>query len=247
MEEAVKIVTLVRTRNETKNIDRFCQGYNWTDAILVADGGSTDDTVEKARAHSNVQVRSFKERVERNGVWRNPEGRHINFLLEWAEGEKADWVLMDDCDSTPNTIMRNNARGIIETCRADSVWMYRVYLYGTDKWFPQLTGYTIPPEPEHDWHGLWGWQPKPWIRWRELDGWIFAPIEGIFNEWQGQPRQLSRCLIDYPNCLLHYFCLDEEETQRKFDFYRESTGSKGMKHPSECNGPLEDLPEWAHP
>ncbi len=83
----MKIYTILRTRNEAKNIERFIHCYinAGVDKILIADGGSTDGTVALARGFYKVEVRDFPERVQgRNGLWRNPEGRHIQYLQDWA-------------------------------------------------------------------------------------------------------------------------------------------------------------------
>ncbi|GAH78398.1 unnamed protein product, partial [marine sediment metagenome] len=45
----MKIMATTRTRNEEKNIARFVMSYQWADKVLIADGGSTDDTVKIAK------------------------------------------------------------------------------------------------------------------------------------------------------------------------------------------------------
>jgi len=74
-------VALVRTKNEERNIERFCFSYSLADAVLVADGGSTDNTIEIANSFHNVKVKHYKEKLIRNELWRNPHGKHINFYL----------------------------------------------------------------------------------------------------------------------------------------------------------------------
>ncbi len=59
------IIAMVRTRNEEMNIGAFCESYQGiADKILVADGGSNDDTVEIALGYPKVKVRNFTERTE---------------------------------------------------------------------------------------------------------------------------------------------------------------------------------------
>jgi glycosyltransferase involved in cell wall biosynthesis len=243
-----KIVVIVRTLNERKHIERFCRGYAWADKILVADGGSEDNTIHLALQFPNVEIREYHVRAERNGLWRNPEGAHINFLIDWANEESAEWIVMDDCDSTPNYTLQLAARQIFEGCASDSMWMLRMYLYGTDKWFNTLTGTTVPPQKTLngrpvDWYGLWGWRADVGLRWWEGDPWTMTLIEPNVIK----AGTITKCRIDYPSCLLHYFCLDDEETLRKWTFYKQTTGNHRMQHPLEANGPLELLPEWAHP
>ena len=59
----MRVIVLARTLNEERNIARFCRCYARADAILVADGGSTDRTVDIARQFENVEVRQFRERT----------------------------------------------------------------------------------------------------------------------------------------------------------------------------------------
>ena len=99
----MKIVATCRTLNEEKNIERFCMSYTWVDKVLIADGGSTDRTKEIANLFYNVEVRDFSERVERNGVWRNPHGKHINFLIDWAKEEGA-WIVTGKPPSAIRTL-----------------------------------------------------------------------------------------------------------------------------------------------
>jgi len=244
-----KIVVIVRTLNERKHIERFCKGYAWADKILIADGGSEDNTIALGLQFPNVEIRNFDVRVHRNGIWRNPEGAHINFLIDWATKEEhAEWIVMDDCDSTPNENLQRSARDYFRGCASQSMWMLRMYLYGTTQWFNELTGTTIPPQSlldgrPVDWYGLWGWRADVGLRWWEDDPWTMTLIEpNVIKD-----GTITKCRLDYPNCLLHYFCLDTEETDRKWTFYKKMHNNFLMKHPLETNGPLAPLPEWAHP
>ncbi len=106
-------MALVRTRDEAGVIGVFCSSYAWADGILVADGGSKDKTMNQARKRDKTQVREFKKRFHRGGLWANPQGEHVNFLLDWAKDEVADWVIFDDCDCHPNYKLRENARNFI--------------------------------------------------------------------------------------------------------------------------------------
>jgi glycosyltransferase involved in cell wall biosynthesis len=244
-----KKIVIVRTLNERKHIARFCNGYSWADQILIADGGSTDDTLAIAQQYPNVRIKFFNEWVEKNGVRRNPEGKHINFLIDWAKEEGADWIILDDCDSTPNASLREAAAQLFDDCQMDTMFMLRLYLYGTDKYFPNLTGGTIPPPTEDekgwpvDWYGFWGWRANLNLRWVEDDGFICSIQEPnpIYN------KTASRQRLTYPFCLLHYFCVDREETDRKYNFYKQAADVPTMQHPLEIHGPLAPLPEWAHP
>jgi glycosyltransferase involved in cell wall biosynthesis len=82
----MKIVATVRTLNEESNIRKFCESYSqFADSILIADGGSTDNTVLLASEYSKVDVDYFMDVVECDGgFFRNPDGPHIQFLIDWA-------------------------------------------------------------------------------------------------------------------------------------------------------------------
>ena len=72
----MKVIATVRTRNEERNVERFCRSYQWTDKILIADGESEDNTVAIAREIPKVEVRTFSEWIPMdNGLRRNPHGK----------------------------------------------------------------------------------------------------------------------------------------------------------------------------
>ena len=52
------ITPFVLTLDEEPNIRRVLEGLRWARRVLVVDSGSTDRTVEIARAHPNVEVRT---------------------------------------------------------------------------------------------------------------------------------------------------------------------------------------------
>lgn len=233
-----RVFTCVRVKNERAHLARFLWGYDWVDRILVADGGSTDGSQEFLSSHPLVSLADYTVEVTHptSGLVRNPEGKHINFLLDWAESEGADWVILDDADSTPNWYLRSRGREIFSSSRADTVWAFRMYLWGTEKWFPGLTGNSYYPEDK--WSSLWAWR-SGLVRWNEDDPFKME-LEDPYLEWA------SREILRYPVSLLHYFCLTPEIAERKQMFYN-GTLEGGMKPQLESCGPLEDLPTWAHP
>jgi glycosyltransferase involved in cell wall biosynthesis len=235
------IAVITRTLNEEKLIAPHCKAYDWADAILIADGGSADRTLEIAREFPNVQIKPFTEWHVQKGVGRNPEGRHLNFLIDWATNDGYDWIILDDVDGLLTDALRINARSIFETASEfayDTVYAFRLYIYETTKWFPQLTGGSLKPGPE--WRSLWGWKPTSRIRWKDvafgsevvdpfLVGLSRFPVAGV-NEY-----------------LLHYFCFDEELVQRKLTLYRDSGQIPEMKSWTETCGTLQELPKCLRP
>ena len=230
-----RVVVCTRTLNEIDHIQRFLDGYDWADKILIADGGSEDGTVEVARCADKVEVRSFTERIyDGTGFWRNPEGRHVNFLLDWAEKEEhPDWIIVDDADSAPTRVLSNAGRRVFESCRYDTVWTFRMYVWGTEQWFPELTGGSLLPTPK--WSSIWAWRPGL-LRWKENDPWYDSTDN---SRLEGK----SKALLRYPCALLHFFYLNEGYVERKMARYNRK--GRSLEHPLKSCGRLEELPSWA--
>lgn len=228
----MKIVACVRTLNEEASILRFIKSYiSWVDAILVADGGSQDKTVEIAESMPLVKVRPFHYYINgENGYFRNPQNKHINFLLDWAAEENADWIIFDDCDCFPNWMLQQSARHIMESTDKKAIMAYRMYIYGEDKWFPRLN------EPGQS---IWAWRTG-----------VCRAIETSTDdeEWHMRipypPKEVS-LFLDWPLALLHRAYPNEKVVGQKLSFYRGSGQVPTMQHPKRFGGELEDLPAWA--
>lgn len=233
------VATVCRIVDESAHIKRFLKHYSEiSDVILLADGGSSDDTLELARKYRKVRIRHFTERVERNGIWRNPEGKHLNFMADWATKAGADWIINDDCDSAPNKELRSSValRSLMKNPDVDIIKVPRMYLWGTEQWFPNLSGVGEDMR-EGDWTGVWAFRPNK-IRWQEKDPYA--------NELTNPHLEgLNVAKLNFPQALLHYFCLNEDLVQRKLTFYRDSEQVPNMPHPLDSCGPVEALPEWA--
>ena len=228
----MKIAATTRTRNESVNIERFVKSYQWADKILIADGGSDDDTVEIAKSLSKTEVRDFHERIPSSDgkVWRNPHGKHINFIIDWATEEGADWIIFDDADCVPNYVLMSDARYKFKNSKADYIMVTRIYFYGDDKHFEKLSnvggkGWTP---------SLWAWRVNKGIKAKEIDGWehyIDIHHKGLVREdWMP------------PICLLHHFCPDKETMEKKLDFYRHMRPS--IQGPLKFGGAQKPLEEW---
>jgi hypothetical protein len=237
----VRIFACVRTLNETRNIDRFCRSFAWADRILLADGGSVDDTILKARAYPNVEVREYPVRNTARGVTWNPQGPMCQWLWDWARDEGADWLVMDDCDSVPNTILRKDLPGLIEghAQTHDIMVAARVYQYGEGKLhFPRMSHAEKRSE----------WTLNAYFAWRaDLSAVKFsdAPIhQGLVPSPVAARLRVLR--IEPPYCLIHRFCLDEQDSERKRKVHDAGSNFK-QEHiaPLLFGGPLEEMPEWA--
>ena len=232
MRNNVKIVAVTKTLNEERNIENFCRGYDFADAILVADGGSTDRTVELAQRFDNVEVRNFPLRIEMPGDpagFMNPEPQHINFVIDWAIEEKADWICLDGADCWPNPRLRLEARTIVEEVTEPMIYVYRLYIWGQDQYFPKYN---------KSGQSLWAWRPEIVnIRSDEPRGRISCfntPMVGMKG-----PRQT----LKPPYVCLHYFCPDEETVQMKMARYA-AWGYPQVHQLKSIYAPPEPLPEW---
>jgi len=235
----MNIVVCVRTRDEAHRIAKFCEAYKDADKILVADGGSLDNTIEIAQSFSNVEVRNFTERTElENGYWRNNDSAHANFLFEWAYSIKADWIIYDDCDCRPNYLLKKDYKSILKNTGADVVMAVRLYLWGLDKHFPKLAS------PGGNWEtSLYAWRGN-------LDLWtINVPpaydfrLDGVKVKDFRIDTKVQE--LHFPYCLLHCSWDDPDRVNQKLKIYRESGLIPNMLHPLDFGGNLEDLPEWA--
>lgn len=234
----MKIYVLLRTRNEEENVERFCRAYSWADKILLADGGSSDRTVELASKFPNVSIRHYPVFMEmRNGHVRTPHGSHLNFLIDWAFIEEgADWVIQDDCDCFPNYKVKEDVRQIMETTNKDYIYITRFYLWKNEGHFPALATPTGDYTP-----GLWAWRRKyPRLRFRaDKVSKDFSHQELVFIPPENEILRLFP-----PYALLHCPWQTDEMVGRKLKFYRESGQIEDMKHPLEFGGGLEQLPEF---
>lgn len=237
----MKIIAIVRTRNEEENIERFCRSYiesGLADQVLVADGGSDDDTVALARNLPNVMVDEYSGQVFGDGnAWRNPHGGHINFLIDWVSAEGADWIIFDDCDSVPNRLLRQHGRRNLERCNCGYALAVRVYFWGLKQWFPGLS-----KDRAGNWMaGLWAWRSNRGFRADEADPWRHR-----FNRTFPQIGTSDSDVLEIlpPAGLIHRPWPTEEKAQEKLEFYRGTGQHPNMQHPQIFGGPTQAILEW---
>ena len=234
------IVICVRTRDEEHRIGKFCEAYKDADKILVADGGSVDNTVSIAKSFHNVELLYYTKRVQlQGGLWRNNDSDHANFLFKHAYEYNPEWIIYDDCDIRPNYLLRDKYRSILQQTEQDVVLAVRVYLWGTDKYFPKLSS---PLGEEKGQGSLWAWRGN-------LDLWtIDLPPAYDFRVGAKKIKEFrldTNCLeLQYPFCLLHYSWDDPERVEKKIKYYRESGFIPNMAHPKVFGGKLKPLEEW---
>lgn len=237
----MNIIATVRTLNAERFIDEFCQSYTWADELIIADGGSEDNTLSLASKYSNVYIIEFNERVYKDGVWRNPHGKHINLLIDTAEQRGADWIIFDDADCIPNYEIKNEYIDIFADAEADGcefILANRVYIYGRDQYFEKLTCPDNLSEVEYDSEfipSLWAWKAGLGFRASEDD-----PFRHEFNK---RPTDYPRKELYPPYGLLHYFYPTDDYMQNKLEFYRKIY-HKDVLDPIDYGGRLLPLEEW---
>jgi len=209
---------------------------------LVADGGSVDDTVSIANSFPNVKVIHYEKKVMlKNGLWRNNDSDHANFLFEYAYRYNPDWIIYDDCDIRPNKLLREQYRTILAQTDAETVLAVRVYLWGTEEYFPAMSS----PLGEKDGQGsLWAWRGN-------LDLWtVDVPPAYYFRAGKKKIKEFrtdTKCLeLLFPFALLHYSWDDPDRVNAKVTYYRESGFIPGMRHPLEMGGKRKPLESWMY-
>lgn len=246
------IVAIVRTRNEERNIGRFCNAYQGiADAILVADGGSVDNTVDIALGFPNVKVRKFDVGfITKNETVLNPQGEHVNFLINWATEIGADWIIFDDCDCVPNFVLRQNGRVLFEGTKNVAMFTRRIYFWGFDKIFPEMHGggakvAEVAKKDAERGHpiytSLWAWQPRANIRADEADKWHLTMMS--HDRRHALRTRESGLHLNFPYCLLHFSWQTPELAAAKVENYRSSGQQPTALHPTVFAGPMAD-PEW---
>ena len=212
----MKIIVLVRTRDEEHRIAQFCESYKDADMILVADGESVDDTIEIAKTFSNVVLRHYPSRTKMDkGYWRNNDSDHVNWLIHWSKEYAPDWVILDDCDCRPNYLLKKYYRKILENIEEDFVLVTRFYMWGLDQHFPHMA----KPGESHDLYepSLWAWRG-------DIDFWtVDVPPAFTFRigELAVKDLHFDANALDLfpPYALIHYSWDDEERVEKKIKIY----------------------------
>lgn len=102
----VKLSAAMIVKNEAPRLARCLDSiHGVVDELVVVDTGSTDETVEIARAHGAIV---------HHDPWRDDFSYHRNRSLEYATG---DWVLVIDGDE--QLVEAGNLRTLIEEYQAD--------------------------------------------------------------------------------------------------------------------------------
>lgn len=237
----MKIVATIRSYNEEQNIEKCCKSYaEFCDLVLVADGGSTDKTVEIASQMPKTEVIEFHTKVEcKNGIWRNPDGPHLQFLWDSAIERGADWIISQDCDQRPNKFLKKDARIIMEDTKKDFLLVTQIYLWGESFYFPELSR----SGEAGWWQGLWAWRAN--INLRVIDKmphFMFSLDGETAIDLNEMPNQTERTKPPY--CFLHFGWQSEEKVDKQLEYYNTSGLIPGVRHPLKYGGKLDMISDW---
>lgn len=198
----MKIVTINKVLNEERFIEGYCRNHQFCDLILIADGGSTDDTIALANKFDNVRVRPFFRQIYlEDESFMNPEPEHTNFLIEWAENEGADWLIFTGCDTWPTISLQNQARRFFDMAEKQhysGIMLYQLYLWGDKEYFPKIN--EAGP-------ALWAWKADLKLRCDENG-------DSFFDTVMPGPLLEDCFRLDLPFCCLHYFSDGEREKEK---------------------------------
>jgi hypothetical protein len=205
----------------------------------VADGGSEDDTIELASKYPKVKIRNYPVKVAcKNGILRNPDGPHIQFLVDWAREEGADWIVHQDCDQRPNKLLKEGIRDILAISNKDFIMVTQIFVWGKDTYFPALSGGL------HHWmQGLWAWRMNAGIKIIDkMPHYEFGFSEDRPINFNNIPDRCQKILPPY--CFLHFGWETEEKTKAHVKYYRESGLIPNMAYPTNFGGETQLLEDW---
>ena len=223
-----KIITITRCYNEETNIERFLHGYDFSDLIIVSDGGSTDNSIQMLTGRDKVKLLHFGEFEITNGQRWNPDNPHFNFIINAAKEYDPDWIILDDMDCCPNYLLREKARFILETSTYAQVNAFRLYMWGDGFYFPYMNRDFNPL-----YKSLWAWQPKK----RDV-----RADEDVRHGTLIGIDDTDMFGIDTPLCLLHK-SWHPDTIQEKVDRY--NALDLPTTHPLTYAGEPRPLPNWA--
>lgn len=138
MAERVDVSVLILTKNEQLDLPGCLQSVQWSDDVHVYDSGSTDDTVELARAHgAQVVQRTYPHSTAPFG---GDEASHRNWGLRHI-AFKHEWVLMLDADERATPELIAAMRAMLQSASGSACAAYRIhrrdYFLGT--WIRHVT------------------------------------------------------------------------------------------------------------
>lgn len=232
------IIATARSLNEEKNIQQYCEAYQFADKILLADGGSTDKTKKIASSYPKVQIRDFTTKIQlKNGAWRNPDGPHIQFLVDWATAEGGDWIIHQDIDQRPNKFLKIDAKRLLEETTSNFCLVTQIFIYEGNTYFPDLSFMG------GEWQqGLWAWRLSLGIKIIDKMPHYEFSFDGEHAFDVNKQRGLLRLLPPY--CFMHFGWQNEIQVKQHISYYNDTGLIPGMQHPLLFGGKIKSVESW---
>ena len=116
---AERLTALVPTKNEERLLGRCLDSVRWADEILVVDSGSTDRTLDIARAAgARILEHEYVDSAAQKN-WAIPQARH-------------PWVFLVDADECATPALQGEIRALLAREAGPDKDFYRI---GRDTWF----------------------------------------------------------------------------------------------------------------
>jgi glycosyltransferase involved in cell wall biosynthesis len=126
-ESPLLVSTVLLTRNNAATLPAYFASMRDVDDIIVLDGGSTDATLEIARAQRNVRI--FRQ----NPAFLDDDGRIIDFSSVRNEGyalARHPWILCVDADEEASPELLREVRRVVAEGRPGVYYVRRRFTHG---------------------------------------------------------------------------------------------------------------------
>jgi glycosyltransferase involved in cell wall biosynthesis len=164
----IALTAVIPTLNESAQIEAAVEALDWAEQVIVVDGGSTDDTVSRAKAAGACVLTLLGSTI----------GGQRNAGIEMA---RTRWVLAIDADERVDSTLRNEIARVIESTDGPRAYGFRFK--------NEYMGRELK-------HGPWGrdWHVRLFLR--ELRYTTTKVHEGL--EVQGEVGSLNGAVIHRP-------------------------------------------------
>lgn len=233
----MKVIALARVLNEERNLERFLSRYGrFCDEIILSDSGSVDDSELIARSWGGSGISSAEVTWEKyppseriymgKGLFYTRQPQHVSHLFDLAAEAGADWAIYTDVDMVPSWQLLEKVRSYMEKPEINQINVLQYHCYGFHRYFPEMTT---------------GWAPWAFRLAKNRPEFDFSDPRHLNMSGKLDENDPAVYKPEHPEICLHYFAQDEEEIQRKMDFYARM--HRPTAHPKERCGPLARIPE----
>jgi glycosyltransferase involved in cell wall biosynthesis len=108
----IAISAVIPTLNESAQIEATVDALSWADQVIVVDGGSTDDTVARAKSAGACVITLLGSTI----------GGQRNAGIELARNQ---WILAIDADERVDAILREEIARVVESSGGPSAFGFR--------------------------------------------------------------------------------------------------------------------------